>query len=85
MSKDYHSKHSRLEDKPYIDKHGRRDVLLGMAKAGNKLGNAPPLINNNWAKAMAEDYSDIHGSSSPDLSDALSELKRIHRKYKTRR
>jgi hypothetical protein len=56
----------------------KRDVLLGMAKAGNHLGDAPLLTNNNWAKGMNEQYPGITSTFSEGLSDEdLTELKRL--------
>jgi len=60
----------------------KRDVLLGMANAGNSLAKAPLLVNNNWAKSMNEKYSAITSAfRSEDLSKDLSELKRLHRAH----
>jgi hypothetical protein len=58
----------------------KRDVLLGMAKAGNSLANAPLLINNNWARSMNEKYSAITSTfRSESILHDLSEPKQLKR------
>jgi hypothetical protein len=60
----------------------KRDVLLGMAKAGTNVAKAPLLINNNWAKIMNEEYSSVTSSScSDDVLPGLAELKRLQRAH----
>ncbi|MFA5173891.1 MAG: hypothetical protein WC438_01795 [Candidatus Pacearchaeota archaeon] len=58
-----------------------QDTLVALAQAGNNLAKAPLLIDNNWAKAMANDSPFIYRSSSTNYSPKLTELKRIHLEY----
>lgn len=60
----------------------KRDVLLGMAKAGTNVAKAPLLIKNNWAKLMSEEHPSITSSSCPeDVLPDLAELKQLQRAY----
>jgi hypothetical protein len=63
----------------------KKDILSGMANAGNSLGSAPLLTNNNWAKSMNEEYSPITSAfRSEDLSPMLAKLQRLHRTHSSK-
>lgn len=70
--------------KDYQPKSKQRDVLLGMAQAGNSMAKLPLLINNNYAKDMEEDYSGITNPFRSDydsLENSLKRLKKIQSKH----
>jgi hypothetical protein len=61
----------------------KRDVLLGMAKAGNSLGEAPLFINKG-AKNMSmftHITSTTSSSCEEDLLPDIAEMKKWQREY----
>jgi hypothetical protein len=74
--------------KHYLSKAGKRDVLLGMAQAGNSLAELPlqTEANNNWVKAMNGEYSNITSFHRDDTDyAALGELRKIHKSYQNKK